>query len=145
MDFNKVNNCYYCIKDSRLQDLMMEVCQLSASTLYLFNDQTYRGRCVVVYKEHKKELFEINEKDLALFVKDISNAAFAIHKVFSPDKINYAVFGDKVPHIHFHLVPKYEYGPNWGSAFEITPEEKVILSDEEYNDIISRLKENLLF
>jgi diadenosine tetraphosphate (Ap4A) HIT family hydrolase len=29
-------------------------------------------------------------------------------KPFKPDKINYGAFGDKIPHLHMHLVPKHE-------------------------------------
>ena len=50
------NDCFYCTKDERLDSLMMEVCELSASTLYLFKDQTYKGRCIVACKEHKREI-----------------------------------------------------------------------------------------
>jgi ATP adenylyltransferase len=90
------NNCFYCTKDQRLKDLMIEVCQLSASTLYLFKEQTYRGRCIVAYKGHKRELFELNENELALYTNDIAKAASAMNKAFSPDKINYATYGDLV-------------------------------------------------
>lgn len=92
---------------------------------------------------HKKELFDLEEKELELYSKDISKAALAINKVFSPDKINYATYGDLVPHIHFHIVPKYINGTKWGEAFEISSKEKVFLSSDEYDNIIKLLKENL--
>lgn len=41
------NNCFYCIKDERLSNLMIPVCTFSTSTLYLFKDQRYPGRCVL--------------------------------------------------------------------------------------------------
>lgn len=141
---NSDNNCFYCTKDQRLKDLMIEVCQLSASTLYLFREQTYRGRCIVAYKGHKRELYELDEKELEIYTKDISKAAYAINKAFSPDKINYATYGDLVSHIHFHLVPKYEGGPKWGDVFELSPKDKVLLSDEEYDSMIKLIKDNLL-
>lgn len=137
------NNCFYCAKDQRLHDLMIEVCELSTSTLYLFKEQTYRGRCIVALKSHKKEIFEMDEKELQLYTKDIARAAAAIKKAFSPDKINYAAYGDKVSHFHMHLVPKYEEGPKWGDVFELSPAEKVYLSTEEYENMIKLLKENL--
>ncbi len=34
------NDCFYCVKDSRLTDLMIKVCDLEASTLYMFKEQT---------------------------------------------------------------------------------------------------------
>jgi diadenosine tetraphosphate (Ap4A) HIT family hydrolase len=122
---------------------MIEVCQLKTSTLYLFKEQTYRGRCIVAYKGHVNELYELEEKDIALFMQDVAKAAAAIKKAFGPNKINYGAYSDKLPHLHFHLVPKYQDGPSWGSTFTMMPEEKVLLQEAEYNELIQRLKESL--
>lgn len=137
------SDCFYCNKDQRLKDLMIEVCRLGVSTLYLFKEQTYRGRCVVAYKEHINELFELEEKELALFMLDVTRAANAIKKAFSPDKINYGAYSDKLPHLHFHVVPKYKDGHTWGGTFEMSPVDKVLLSDAEYLEIVELIKKNL--
>ena len=140
---NKDNNCMYCSMDNRVTDLMIEVCKLNVSTLFLFKEQTYKGRCIVAYNHHVKELFELDEKELELYTKDIAKAAAAMNKAFSPDKINYATYGDSVPHIHFHLVPKYIGGTSWGQSFEMSPKDKVFLNDEEYKNMINLIKESL--
>ena len=44
-------------------------------------------------------------------------------------------------HLHFHIVPKYEGGFEFGGAFAITNPEPVYLKDEEYQEMISALKE----
>ena len=137
------NNCFYCTKDERLDALMLEVCPLSVSTLFLFRDQTHKGRAIVAYKQHVKELLDLDEKELEQYAKDISRAAKAIAKVFSPDKINYGAYGDTLPHLHFHIVPKYKNGVSFGGTFDMTREEKVILKDNEYKEIIKLIKENL--
>lgn len=139
---NNENSCFYCEKDQRLKDLMIEVCELEVSTVYLFREQSYKGRCVVAYNKHINELFELEDKELELFMKDVKKVAIAIQKAFSPNKINYGAYSDKLPHLHFHLVPKYEDGPNWGSTFEMNPS-KVMLSEEEYAEMISIIKQNL--
>ena len=45
-------------------------------------------------------------------------------------KINLGSFGDSNPHLHFHIVPKYEGGFEFGGSFAITNPEPVILKDE---------------
>lgn len=136
------NSCFYCEKDQRQKDIMIEVCKLGVSTLYLFKEQTHKGRCIVAYDKHVKELFELDDKELGLFMKDVKTAAIAIQKAFSPNKINYGAYSDKLPHLHFHIVPKYEGGYSWGGTFEMNPQ-KTFLSDEEYNEIITAIKKNL--
>lgn len=136
-------DCFYCVKDQRLSDLMIPVCALSVSTLYLFKEQTYPGRCVLALNDHLSELFMLDSDNVKLFTEDLAKAAKAIHTEFKPGKINYAAFGDKVTHLHFHLVPKYEGGPQWGQMFEMMPEIKVYLEDSEYQLLITRIKNAL--
>jgi diadenosine tetraphosphate (Ap4A) HIT family hydrolase len=137
------SDCFYCTRDQRLKDLMIEICQLGVSTLYLFREQTYRGRCIVAYKGHVNELYELEDKELALFMQDVTRAASAIKKAFSPDKINYGAYSDKLPHLHFHVVPKYKDGYTWGGTFEMSPANKQHLSEAEYQEMIELIKKNL--
>lgn len=136
-------NCFYCVKDERLTDLMIEVCRLEVSALYLFKEQTYRGRCIVAYNGHISEIYHLNETERTLFMNDVAKAAGAINKAFQPDKINYGAYADKMTHLHFHLVPKYINGPGWGGTFEMSPQNKVLLSKEEYAQLIKIIKDYL--
>ena len=136
-------DCLYCRQDQRLTDLMIAITPLSASTLYLFKEQTHRGRCVVAYRAHVNELFELPATELALFMQDVARAAKAIKRAFAPDKINYGAYSDKLPHLHFHLVPKYEGGEKWGAPFEMMPATKKLLSEAEYQSLITTIKAHL--
>lgn len=139
----KDSNCFYCMKNENLDEIMMEVCPLTVSTLYLFKDQTHKGRCIVAYKDHVKELFDLSEKELELFTKDVARAAKAVSKAFNADKINYGAYADLLHHLHFHIVPKYKGGVSWGGTFEMSRKDKLILSDEQYEIIINAIKSNL--
>lgn len=135
-------NCFYCSKNQDLDALMIKICDLEVSTVYLFKEQTYSGRCNVVFKEHKSEISDLTEEEAAAFIKDARRVSQAIHKVFNPDKVNYGAFADTMKHLHLHIVPKYEGGPSWGKTFEMNPQ-KVLLSDEEYKELIDKIKSNL--
>lgn len=137
------DTCFYCEKDQRLADIMIKVADLSVSTVYLFREQTHKGRCVVAYKGHVDELFELPEKELALFMQDVTKAAAAIKKSFGAAKMNYGAYSDKLAHLHFHLVPKYQDGYGWGGTFEMMPANKTLLTEQGYNEVIKVIKENL--
>ena len=134
--------CFYCDKDQQLYNLMIEICHLSVSTVYLFKEQTYRGRCNVVLNRHVGNLFELSDAELSSFILDVAKVGKALDKVFSPGKINYGSFADKMQHLHMHIVPKYEDTANWGGNFEMNPQ-KVYLSDDEYNQMIADIKKHL--
>ena len=132
----------YCMEDERRNQLMIEIAQLEVSTVFLFKEQTYKGRCNVVYKDHVKELFHLEDQELTSFMKDVKKVAEAIDNAFGPNKINYGAYGDTLHHLHMHVVPKYEGKENWGSTFEMNPG-NIYLTDQEYQDRIQEIKKYL--
>jgi len=140
---SELPDCLYCRQDQRLHDLMIEVAPLSTSTLYLFREQTHRGRCVVAYHAHINELFELPDAELIRFTQDVARAARAIKTAVGAKKINYGAYSDKLPHLHMHLVPKYEGGTAWGAPFEMMPANKNFLTDADYTALIASIKAKL--
>lgn len=139
---DKSLDCLYCQRNELQKSLMIEICDLNASTLFLFKEQSHPGRCVVAYKDHVKELFELSETDRNAFMADVCRVSAAIQKAFSPAKMNYGAYSDKLPHLHFHIVPKYENEFEFGGTFEMNPQ-KVYLTDAEYAAIIEKISEAL--
>ena len=140
---DQLPDCQYCRKDQRLDDLMIEIAPMQVSTLYLFKEQTYRGRCVVAYRHHINELFELSDAERDRFMADVARAAKAMQAAFNPAKINYGAYSDKLPHLHFHLVPKYRDGPSWGAPFKMMPEPKQLLGSADYAGLIAAIKAKL--
>ena len=135
-------DCLYCDRNQTQKDLMIEICDLSVSTVFLFKEQTYKGRCIVAYKDHNIELFELSNSELLAFMKDVNKVAATMKKLFSEEKINYGAYSDKLPHLHMHLVPKYVDGPDYGGTFVMNPQ-KVYLPEQEYAEMINKIKEGL--
>ena len=94
---------------------------------------------IVAYKDHVSELVDISDEERNLFFADVARAAKAIHKVFSPDKVNYGAYGDGGCHLHFHLVPKYKDEFEWSTPFAMNPG-KTYLTQEEYDAMIEKIK-----
>lgn len=121
---------------------MIEVVKLSVSRLFIFKEQTYRGRCLVAYDGHVDDLNLLSDDERNAFMADVAKATRAMQKVFNPDKINYGAYSDTLSHLHFHLVPKYVGGPDFGGVFRMNPQ-AVYLSDEEYARMADDLKKEL--
>ena len=131
--------CLYCTKNQAQKDLMIKVCDLSVSELFIFKEQTYHGRTLVAYKGHVDALFDLSDDERNAYMADVAKAAKAMDTVFHPDKINYGAYGDTLSHLHFHLVPKYQDAYGWGGVFEMNPK-KTYLSDDEYAKMIEAIK-----
>jgi diadenosine tetraphosphate (Ap4A) HIT family hydrolase len=99
----------------------IHICDLRVSSLILFREQSKPGRVIVAYKDHVSEIVDISEEERNQFFADVTDAARALHKAFYPKKVNYGAYGDTGCHLHFHLVPKYEGGDEYGGVFQMNP------------------------
>jgi diadenosine tetraphosphate (Ap4A) HIT family hydrolase len=98
----------------------------------LLNDTDYPAYCRVELLEHIKEMSDLPPQQRARMMKVVFAVETAIREVIQPDKINLASLGNKTPHIHWHVIPRFEndkHFPNshWG---EVVNECKAKLLDD---------------
>lgn len=90
----------------------------------LLNDPDYPAYCRVELKSHVKEMTDLEPTDRARTMKVVFAVETALREVIQPEKINLASLGNKTPHMHWHIIPRFEndkHFPNshWG---EVTQE-----------------------
>ena len=102
--------------------------------LYCTNNQTLHDLMI--------EICELSDDERNAFMADVARVTRAMQQAFQPEKINYGAYSDKLSHLHFHLAPKYVDGPDYGGTFQMNPG-KVYLTDEEYAQMISQIKQYL--
>ncbi len=68
--------------------------------------QQYTGYCVLVARDHATELSDLGEHRAA-FLDEMARLAEAIGACFRPLKLNYELLGNQVPHLHWHIFPRY--------------------------------------
>lgn len=137
-----MENCLYCKNKAVLDELMIKICDMEVSTLYLFKEQSHPGRVVLAYKDHVGEQFEIPEDEYVKFMLDVRKVGIALKELLNPAKINFGAYSDKLKHAHWHIVPKYEDGFEFGGVFEMNPK-KCYLTDEEYAARVELIKNAL--
>lgn len=137
-----ISECLYCQKLPILDDLMIKICNLEVSQLFLFKEQSYTGRCNVVYNKHGIEFHELDDSERNAFIKDVARVGKAIQAVFNPTKINYGAYSDTLTHLHMHIAPKYKDGYGFGGVFEMNPQ-KTYLSEKGYSELIGKIKAHL--
>jgi diadenosine tetraphosphate (Ap4A) HIT family hydrolase len=96
----------------------------------LVDDPLYPGFCRVIWNEHAREMTDLSALDRALLMNAVWRVEEAVREVMRPDKINLASFGNVVPHLHWHVIPRYEDdahfpSPVWAAA-KRTPEQGVL-------------------
>jgi len=87
----------------------------------LLNDEDYPAYCRVELLDHIKEMTDLAPQDRARMMKVVFAVETALREALNPDKINLASLGNKTPHIHWHVIPRFEHdkhfpNSNWGEA-----------------------------
>ena len=85
------------------------VAVLRISHLRLWRNQFPAGNCVLICTKHVREPYHLTKEERAFFFADMMQAAEAIEKVFNPAKMNFLILGNRVPHLHALIMPRY-YG-----------------------------------
>jgi len=111
--------------------------ELTSSAVFLEEHQIYRGYCLVVYKKHVEELFQLTEEERVQFCEDMNRVAEAVYAAFEPRKMNYELLGNKVPHLHWHVIPRYESDeipewPIWTLKYRRQTQSKPMIAPSEY-------------
>lgn len=73
----------------------------------LINDSLYPGFCRVIWHDHVKEATDLGESDRLLLMEVVWQVERVVRDVMQPEKINLASFGNMVPHLHWHVIPRY--------------------------------------
>jgi len=83
------------------------VAELETGYVVLADQQLYRGYTIFLAKQHKIELHELDKETRRLFLDEMSHVAESLYKAFKPRKLNYELLGNRDPHLHWHLIPRY--------------------------------------
>jgi diadenosine tetraphosphate (Ap4A) HIT family hydrolase len=107
-------DCPLCEKIVSLEGCASDdvVWQFPHSVAFLGPWQYYVGYCILVCRRHARELHELSESERRAYLEEMCLLAQAIHRCFEPDKLNYELLGNQVPHLHWHLFPRYRHDPN---------------------------------
>lgn len=106
-------------------------------------DQYFQGYSFVTLKWHSEELYRLSDKDRKNFLEDMSKVARALSETFTPDKMNYELLGNGMPHLHWHLIPRFKTDPFWGRPIWTGSRKQKRPSRIEYDKIVTKLKTSL--
>ena len=91
------------------------LCQFAASTVHanekfsviLADEANYPGFCRVIWRDHVREMSDLEQHDRLLLNEAVHQVELAVREVMAPTKINVASLGNVVPHLHWHVIPRY--------------------------------------
>lgn len=73
----------------------------------LANENGYPGFARVIWHAHVAEMSDLPEAARQHVMRVVFGVETAQRTVMSPDKVNVASLGNMVPHVHWHVIPRY--------------------------------------
>lgn len=67
----------------------------------------FPGFCRVIWNAHVAEMTDLEVSDRSHLMDLVWDVESAIRTVLQPHKINLASFGNMVPHLHWHIIPRW--------------------------------------
>jgi diadenosine tetraphosphate (Ap4A) HIT family hydrolase len=98
------------------------------------DDPHYPGFCRVIWNDHVREMTDLEASHQVLLMRLVLAVESVVRELFNPDKINLASFGNMVPHVHWHIIPRWRDDrhfpePVWGSVRRESPVVRPAVSD----------------
>jgi diadenosine tetraphosphate (Ap4A) HIT family hydrolase len=101
-----MTNCILCSKDLKPEEGQL-IWRGDDCRIILVNDVHLPGFCRVIWNSHVGEMTDLTHGEREHLMSLVFAVEEAIRDVMQPDKVNIAALGNIVPHIHWHVIPRY--------------------------------------
>ena len=95
-----------------------------------------KGHTLVVPKKEVNKIFDLDENTYNGLMQFSRKIAIAIEKAVPCKRIGMTVIGLEVPHVHVHLIPLNDMK-------DATFQQKISLSKKEFEEVATKIAENL--
>lgn len=108
------------------------------------DEADYPGFLRVILNAHVKEMTDLPAAGQQALMRVVFAAETALRAVMAPAKVNLASLGNVVPHLHWHVIPRFTDDPHfpnpvWGAKLRDAPHAVPPSLDALLRDALSRL------
>lgn len=90
--------------------------------IILVEAERFPGFCRVVWNAHVAEQTDLPASDQAWLMRLVAQVERLLRDTMAPDKVNLAAFGNMVPHLHWHIIPRYRWDSHFPEAIWAAPQ-----------------------
>jgi diadenosine tetraphosphate (Ap4A) HIT family hydrolase len=112
------------------------------------DEADYPGLVRVIWNAHRREVTDLTAEERTHLMHVVFAVERVQREVMRPHKINLASLGNMTPHVHWHVIPRYEDdahfpGPIWAPRRRTTPEPTLIARRVQSTSMIEALGASL--
>jgi diadenosine tetraphosphate (Ap4A) HIT family hydrolase len=67
----------------------------------------------VIWNDHVREFTDLDAADRSLCMDAVTTVERVLREHLQPVKVNLATLGNVVPHLHWHVVARFDWDPAW--------------------------------
>ena len=76
----------------------------------------------VVWNAHVAEFSDLAEADQLLCLRAVSAVERVLRERLQPSKVNLAALGNMVPHLHWHVIARFDWDARWPAPVWAAPQ-----------------------
>ena len=142
-----MTNCVLC-KDELKPEEGQLIWRGDDCRIILVNDPDLPGFCRVVWNRHAAEMTDLTYGEREHLMNLVFAVEEAIRHVMHPDKVNLAALGNMVPHIHWHVIPRFKDdafypGSIWSPRIHQSPELVLSMRQKAALDLPNAIREQI--
>jgi diadenosine tetraphosphate (Ap4A) HIT family hydrolase len=103
----------------------------------------YPGYIRLVLNRHVTELSWLAKPEHDQLFKLLLAIDELMRKELRPQKINIASLGNQTPHMHWHIIPRWQDDPHFPQSIWSSPQRELIRPPDERQQAVARLFEKL--
>lgn len=81
--------------------------------IILADEAGYPGLCRVILNAHRVEMSDLTPSERTQLMNIVWEVERIVRLCLKPHKINLASLGNMVPHVHWHIIPRWENDPHF--------------------------------
>ena len=143
----KIADCFMChdpMFTEKGRRHPQKIAELDVCVAILNRDwQFFRGTAILVFRDHVTELHHLRPEFQHRFMDDATRLAMALEKTFPGVKLNHGLFGNTMPHLHWHIIVRRGSDPDpkatiWESDIPVLEQ-----SDQDFLQTAEEIRQNL--
>ncbi len=99
--------CVFCTDDGGLVVYADSLCRVVVA------DEGYAGFCRVILARHEREMSDLLPDERVEMMRVVFAVESALREMLDPHKMNLASLGNAVPHVHWHVIPRFADDPRF--------------------------------
>ncbi|MBU3575234.1 HIT family protein [Polynucleobacter sp. UK-Mo-2m-Kol15] len=140
-----MTNCVLC-KDELKPEEGQLIWRGDDCRIILMNDPELPGFCRIIWNHHVAEMTDLTYGEREHLMTLVFAVEEAVRHVMHPDKMNVAELGNMVPHIHWHVIPRYKDdaffpGSVWSNKINQTPALALEARMQKLKDLPAAIRE----